>query len=65
MDVVEFQKRLQKLCSIAEENGQVLSQAQIRDCFQEMELETEQMVKMLQYLKTKGIQIQGGRDRKV
>ena len=64
MDVVEFQKRLQKLCSIAEENGQVLSQAQIRDCFQEMELETEQMVKMLQYLKTKGIQIQGAETEK-
>lgn len=64
MDVVEFQKRLQKLCSIAEENGQVLSQAQIRDCFQEMELETEQMVKMLQYLKIKGIQIQGAETEK-
>lgn len=59
MDVVEFQKKLQEICNIAEENGQVLSQAQIREYFQGMELETEQMLKMLQYLRTKGIQIQG------
>ena len=59
MDVVEFQKKLQEICNIAKENDQVLSPAQIRECFQGMELETEQMVKMLQYLKTKGIRIQG------
>ena len=39
---------------IAEENNKQLSQQQIRDHFDESDLSTSQLVKILQYLKLKG-----------
>lgn len=59
MDVVEFQNKLQGICGLAKENGNVLSQAQIREYFAGMELETAQLLKVLQYLKLQGIAIEG------
>ena len=59
MDVVEFQKKLKGICVLAQQNGNRLTQQQIRDYFAGMELETEQLVKVLQYLKIQGIEIEG------
>lgn len=59
MDVVEFQNKLQGICALAKENGNVLTQAQIREYFAGMELETAQLLKVLQYLKVQGIAIEG------
>ncbi len=44
---------------LAEENNKQLSQQQIRDHFDESDLSTSQLVKILQYLKLKGITIEG------
>lgn len=59
MDVVEFQKKLKGICDLAKENGNVLAQAQIREYFAGAELGTDQLLKVLQYLKVQGISIEG------
>ena len=65
MDIkINFSKSLIDICAIAEENNKQLSQQQIRDHFDESDLSTSQLVKILQYLKLKGITIEGtGADR--
>ena len=57
MDIKLFQQKLNEICTIAEENGKQLSQQQIREHFDESDLNTSQLVKILQYLKLKGIKI--------
>ena len=59
MDIKLFQQKLNDICAIAEENNKQLSQQQIRDHFDESDLSTSQLVKILQYLKLKGIPIEG------
>ncbi len=59
MDIKLFQQKLNDICAIAEENGKQLSQQQIREHFDESDLNTSQLVKILQYLKLKGITIEG------
>ena len=59
MDIKLFQQKLNDICAIAEENNKQLSQQQIRDHFDESDLSTSQLVKLLQYLKLKGITIEG------
>lgn len=59
MDVMEFQNKLQGICTLGQENGNVLTQAQIRECFEGMELDKSQLLKVLQYIKLKGITIEG------
>ncbi len=59
MDIKLFQQKLNDICTIAEENGKQLSQQQIREHFDESDLSTSQLVKILQYLKLKGITIEG------
>ena len=59
MDIKLFQQKLNDICAIAEENNKQLSQQQIRDHFDESDLSTSQLVKILQYLKLKGITIEG------
>ena len=54
MDIKLFQQKLNEICEIAEENGKQLSQQQIREHFDESDLNTSQLVKILQYLKLKG-----------
>ena len=51
MDIKLFQQKLNDICAIAEENNKQLSQQQIRDHFDESDLSTSQLVKILQYLK--------------
>ena len=59
MDVVQFQEKLRDICEIGKQNGNVLTHEQIREHFADTELETSQMVKILQYLKLQGIMIEG------
>ena len=54
MDIKLFQQKLNDICAIAEENNKQLSQQQIRDHFDESDLSTSQLVKILQYLKLRG-----------
>lgn len=62
MDIKLFQQKLNEICEIAEENGKQLSQQQIREHFDESDLNTSQLVKILQYLKLKGITIEGAEE---
>lgn len=62
MNIAEFQEKLNGICALAEENNKRLTQGQIREYFAGMELDTEQLVKILQYLKIKGITIEGSED---
>lgn len=59
MDVLEFQKKLEGICALAEKNNKSLTTEQVREYFEASELEKEQLLKILQYLKVKGISIEG------
>jgi RNA polymerase primary sigma factor len=59
MEVQEFQSKLEELCTIAAANQNVIQAAQVRDCLGDLELEQSQMLKILRYLKVKGISIEG------
>ena len=59
MDVVQFQEKLREICELGKQNGNLLTHEQIREYFASTDLETSQMVKVLQYLKLQGITIEG------
>lgn len=59
MDILEFQNKLEDLCNMAKVKNNVLHKEQIREHFQNMGLEKSQLLKVLQYLKGKGIMIEG------
>ena len=59
MNVQEFQNKLKEIQSIAKENGNSLTTAQIRDTFTGMELDKNQLLGVLKYLTSQGIQIEG------
>ena len=59
MDVLEFQKKLNEICQLASENGKTLLASQIKETFSGMDLKKEQLLKVLSYLKQKGISIEG------
>ena len=59
MDVVQFQEKLREICDLGKQNGNMLTHEQIREHFASTDLETSQMVKVLQYLKLQGISIEG------
>ena len=59
MDVLEFQKKLEGICVLAERNNKKLTTEQVREYFEASELEKKQLLKILQYLKVKGISIEG------
>lgn len=63
MDIVKFQEKLTEICKLGEENGKVLKPEQVKECFQGMDLEKEQLIKILQYLKSKGISIEGAQEQ--
>ena len=62
MDVVQFQEKLREICDLGKQNGNMLTHEQIRELFASTDLETSQMVKVLQYLKLQGISIEGEAD---
>ena len=59
MDIQKFQQKLTEACELGEKNGKVLKPAQIKECFGELDLDKSQLIKILQYLKLKGITIEG------
>ena len=59
MDIEKFQEKLAEICEIGEKNGKVLKPEQIKACFGELDLDKSRLIKILQYLKLKGISIEG------
>ena len=59
MDVVQFQEKLREICELGKQNRNMLTHEQIREHFASTDLETSQMLKVLQYLKLQGIMIEG------
>lgn len=59
MNVKEFQEKLNEVCAAAELTDGVLTGAQMREFFAGMELDKQQLLQTLQYLKAKGITIEG------
>lgn len=59
MDIAKFQEKLVEICELGEKNGKLLKPEQIKECFGEMDLDKSQLIKILQYLKLKGITIEG------
>lgn len=59
MNVKEFQEKLNEIYAEAEKSDGVLTGAQMREFFAGMELDKQQLIQILQYLKAKGIQIEG------
>lgn len=62
MDIAEFQEKLGEICTLGEKNNKQVTVQQVRDCFEGLELEQAQLLKILQYLKLKGISIEGARE---
>lgn len=62
MEVIEFQKRLETISSIAGSNDGVLKKEQVIEQFRDMDLNQAQMQKVIQYLCMKGIKIEGLED---
>lgn len=59
MDIVQFQEKLREICELGKQNDNLLTHEQIREHFASTDLETSQMVRVLQYLKLQGISIEG------
>ena len=59
MDVIQFQEKLREICELGKQNRNMLTHEQIREHFASTDLETSQMLKVLQYLKLQGIMIEG------
>ena len=59
MDIQKFQQKLTEVCELGEKNGKILKPEQIKECFGELDLDKSQLIKILQYLKLKGISIEG------
>lgn len=59
MDIAKFQEKLTEICALGEANGKTLTPLQVRECFSGMELDKAQLLKIIQYLKLKGISIEG------
>ena len=59
MDVIQFQEKLRNICELGKQNGNMLTHEQIREHFASTDLETSQMLKVLQYLKLQGIMREG------
>ena len=59
MNVQEFQNKLKEIQSVARENENSLTTAQIRDTFAGLELDKSQLLGVLKYLTSQGIQIEG------
>lgn len=62
MDIQKFQQKLTEVCELGEKNGKVLKPEQIKECFGELDLDKSQLIKILQYLKLKGISIEGAKE---
>ena len=59
MEVSEFQQKLVQLSKFAADNDKKLTVEQIQSCFNDSGLDSSQMLKVIQYLKKTGIEIEG------
>lgn len=59
MEVKEFQEKLIQLCALAGKNNKILTGMQVKEFFEGCDLDRSQLIKVLQYLKTMGITIEG------
>lgn len=59
MDVSEFQKKLNEICALAEDHNKKLTAFEVKEFFEGADFQKEQLLKILQYLKLKGITIEG------
>jgi RNA polymerase primary sigma factor len=59
MNVQEFQKKLAELCELAAQKENRLEAPEIGRFFEGMDLDQGQLLKVVQYLKAKGIRIEG------
>lgn len=59
MEIIEFQQKLMQICKIAENNNKEITREQVCDFFSNSDLDAEQFAKIFQYLKLKGISIEG------
>lgn len=59
MDIAKFQEMLNGICALAGQNQNLLTMEQVRTYFADAALTKEQLLKVLQYLKLKGIEIEG------
>lgn len=59
MGVEEFQKLLAGISGLAEENNGTLTATQVKEYFEGTGVEAEQLLKVFQYLKLKGIALEG------
>ncbi len=57
MDVVAFQEALESLCSRALKEHGIVTSGEVREAFSGMELSEDQLLRVLAYLKVKGITI--------
>lgn len=59
MDVKEFQNKLKEIQEVAKAQGNTLKAGQIRECFAGGDLDRNQLLGVLKYLTTRGIEIEG------
>ena len=59
MNVQEFQNKLKEVQEIARQHGNALNAAEIRQVFEECDLEKSQLLGVLKYLTSQGILIEG------
>ena len=62
MDIQEFQDKLSRLVALAVQQKNSLTQEQMREYFAGDDLDREQMLKILQYLRSRGIVIGSGEE---
>ena len=59
MNVQEFQNKLKEVQEIARQHGNALNAAEIRQVFEECDLDKSQLLGVLKYLTSQGILIEG------
>ncbi|MCD7868048.1 MAG: hypothetical protein LUF78_12040 [Clostridiales bacterium] len=62
MDVKEFQKAMEELCALGRSQNRKITGEQLREYFGEAGLKEEQLQKVMQYLRLKGIEAEGTKE---
>ena len=59
MDIQTFQEKLAQLCAYAAKQDQKITGEQVREFFDGLTLDREQLLQIFMYLKTQGIYVEG------
>ena len=59
MEIAEFKKKLEEICTLASNNNKVISAEMLRETLQGIDLDKGQLVRLLQYLTQQGITVEG------